>query len=272
MIGQKKLKDEISKINCLDDIPKSIIVQGEAGSGRHTFIEELFAKYSIGIVDIELDFSPELLDYMYTLSIPKVYIIDIDKIAENKRIERFQNTILKFLEEPPEFAWIVVLVEDIESILPTVVNRCQLYKLFPYSVEELRQISNEYNKNYTDSVLKVLKTPGNIINKDISQLNEIFDLAINIVKSIGNATPSNALSIRDKFIRDDNPLDLDIFINIILEEFSVAYNKSNYDNKYFESYIATLKFKKDLKVIGVNKKYLIDNYLVNLKDIYARFS
>ena len=269
MIGQKKLLDKISNIDSLDKISKSIIIQGNKGSGRHTFIKELFGKFSLEILDVDFELS---VDDIYSTSIPKVYLIDIDKLGEERRIERFQNTILKFLEEPPMFAWVVIITEDIESLLYTIRNRCQIYKILPYSLEELREISALYNKNYTDTVLKILKTPGNIITKDISQLNDIFDLARNIVKSIGNATPANALSIRDKFIRDENQLDLDVFINIILDEFYIAYREYNYDEKYFEAYLLTTKFKKDLRVIGINKKYIIDNYLISLKDIYARYS
>lgn len=272
MIGQKKLLDKIKNIDSLDEIPKSIIIQGESGSGRHLFVDKLFNKFDVGIINVDFEFSQELLDYMYVLSVPRVYVIDLDKLGEHKRVERFQNTILKFLEEPPDFAWIVILTENLENVLYTIKNRCRIYKIIPYSIDELRQIATSNDKSYTDNVLKLLRTPGNIINKDISQLNDLFTLSKNVVNSIGVANPSNALSIRDKFFKDDNPLDLDMFINILLNDFFTEYKDSNYNNKYFEAYRLTTQLKKDLRVLGVNKKYLVDNYLISLKDIYARYS
>lgn len=272
MIGQEKLLSKLNKINTLDDISKSIIVVGESGSGRHLFINELFDRFTIDIVNIDFELSLDILNDMYALSIPKVYVVDLDKLGEHKRIERFQNTILKFLEEPPKFAWIIILCSNIDNVLYTIKNRCQIYKIQPYSLRDLRQIADTYNKNYTDNVLKLLRTPGNIIYKDISQINELITLSKTIIESIGNATPANALSIRDKFFREENPLDLDMFIDILYNEIFTYYREKDYSEKYFKMYLLTSQLKKDLRVLGVNKKYLIDNYLLELKDIYARFS
>jgi len=44
------------------------------------------------------------------------------------------NALLKSLEEPPGYAIMMVLARDVESLLPTIVSRCQLIPLCPQPV------------------------------------------------------------------------------------------------------------------------------------------
>ena len=38
------------------------------------------------------------------------------------------NRLLKLLEEPPEKTYIILVAEDLERILPTIISRCQIYR------------------------------------------------------------------------------------------------------------------------------------------------
>ena len=48
-----------------------------------------------------------------------------------------QNTILKFLEEPTSNCIIILLVENLSSLLDTVINRCQVFELEKYDKSTL---------------------------------------------------------------------------------------------------------------------------------------
>jgi len=48
-----------------------------------------------------------------------------------------QNSLLKTLEEPPEYAVIVLLTNSIKSLLDTVVSRCKIIKLKNSDSEEI---------------------------------------------------------------------------------------------------------------------------------------
>ena len=53
-----------------------------------------------------------------------VFIQDAEALNLNSA-----NALLKILEEPPEYALFVLLSDNIQQLLPTIVSRCQKYKL-----------------------------------------------------------------------------------------------------------------------------------------------
>jgi DNA polymerase III subunit delta' len=50
-----------------------------------------------------------------------------------------QNALLKTLEEPPDYAVLIVLTADPELLLPTIVSRCQQMALRPLTTAEVRE-------------------------------------------------------------------------------------------------------------------------------------
>lgn len=62
----------------------------------------------------------------------------IVKNAQNLTPEA-QNALLKTLEEPPRDSQIILLAPNSETLLPTVVSRCQIVKLSPKPQVELSQ-------------------------------------------------------------------------------------------------------------------------------------
>ena len=57
----------------------------------------------------------------------KVYIIN----EAEKMTPQAQNAILKTLEEPPEYAVILLLVSNVNTLLPTILSRCVLLNMKP---------------------------------------------------------------------------------------------------------------------------------------------
>lgn len=72
----------------------------------------------------------------------KVYIIN----EAEKMTPQAQNAILKTLEEPPEYVVILLLVSNVNTLLPTILSRCVLLNMKPvrdslmkkYLMEELQ--------------------------------------------------------------------------------------------------------------------------------------
>lgn len=65
----------------------------------------------------------------------KIYIInDADRMTSQAA-----NSLLKTLEEPPSYATIVLLAEDVNKILPTVFSRCQHIKLSVISRDKIKE-------------------------------------------------------------------------------------------------------------------------------------
>ncbi len=69
----------------------------------------------------------------------KIAIID-DAVAMN---EETANAFLKTLEEPPPKALIVLIVDNLEALLPTIRSRCQTIRFDPLSATDLTDLMLE---------------------------------------------------------------------------------------------------------------------------------
>ena len=261
IVGQQKIKDVINNMNSVDELPKSLIISGDFGMGRHTIYDFICSKFDIQHESIDYELSMDILNAMYDLSIPTLYLVDFDKLSENKRVERFQNTLLKFIEEPPRFAWIIIIIHSSFDVLETIRNRCRIFRLQAYSLSELRELNLLYDKHFSDDDLLLLKTPYNIINTTAKTLAELKALSENIRCNIHRATVSNALSIRTKFEHD---LDINLFTNVFIDSLSRC-DELLTEPRYFDAILLTKELQHSLYVLGVNKNNLIDNYLLKLK-------
>lgn len=91
-------------------------------------------KKSIGIEDIrkQIGETIDLKPYKYEY---KIYIIDQADILT----EQAQNALLKTIEEPPEYAMIILLSKNINAFLPTILSRCVVLTLRPLQKELIRK-------------------------------------------------------------------------------------------------------------------------------------
>lgn len=76
-------------------------------------------KASIGIDDIRLQLNNDIGVKPYS-SPYKIYIID----EADKMTEQAQNALLKTLEEPPAYAVIILLTDNVNRLLSTIQSRC----------------------------------------------------------------------------------------------------------------------------------------------------
>jgi len=86
----------------------------------------------------------EFLEHIYISSVeggPKFFIVD----EANKLLAIGQNAILKTLEEPPEATHILLLAEELSSLLPTVRSRVQVIHMRPLPQRDLETIAKSEN-------------------------------------------------------------------------------------------------------------------------------
>jgi DNA polymerase-3 subunit delta' len=95
-------------------------------------------KLSISVDDIRVQLNGDIQVKPFH-SPYKVYIID----AAEKLTEQAQNALLKTLEEPPEYAVILLLVNNINVILPTILSRCVVLNLKPVDKKRIKEFLME---------------------------------------------------------------------------------------------------------------------------------
>lgn len=107
----------------------------------------------------------------------KVYVIDDADLMS----EESQNCLLKTLEEPPEYAVIILIVSNESRILPTIKSRCVIIKFQPLTSKEIKQVKPEL----ADDLIQLLE--GSLLNaENIEQKKEQYAQLSNLVNVLEN--------------------------------------------------------------------------------------
>ena len=107
----------------------------------------------------------------------KVYVIDDAELMS----EESQNCLLKTLEEPPEYAVIILIVSNESRILPTIKSRCVIIKFQPLTSKEIKQVKPELS----DDLIQLLE--GSLLNaENIEQKKEQYAQLSNLVNVLEN--------------------------------------------------------------------------------------
>lgn len=259
IIGQDKIINRIN--NCtLDTFPHTLMLIGYQGSGKHLISKYIADKFNLDYFDITDDISDGLIEEINLRVNPTLYIIDSSKF---KRAELCENKILKFLEEPTKATFIVVLVESKMSILPTILNRCQVWELEKYTKETLATFAN----NPTDMLLEIAKTPGDVIKAERQNVEEMVALANKIFLNITRANFANILTLVDKLdYKGEEPdkFDFNLFVSALIYSIKNIIIKES-DVKYLNAYNLTNKMLNDTLIFNVLKQNLYEQYLTQLK-------
>lgn len=121
-IGKKKLADELCKIllnsENIDNSPDYINIYPDGNSIKIAQIRKL---------QTDIIIKPHK-DY-------KLYILND---AEKMTIEA-KNALLKTLEEPPEYAIMILITSNKDALLDTIKSRCEILKFLPISLFDLKE-------------------------------------------------------------------------------------------------------------------------------------
>ncbi len=140
--GRKMLADAFAKVlQCSDrkvindtvdacDICKSCL---QADSGNNPDIYHVTHDKTVISVDDIREQINNTIDIKPYMSKYKIYIIP-DAI---KMSDAAQNALLKTIEEPPEYAIIILISENISMLLPTIVSRCVTLNTNPLDKETI---------------------------------------------------------------------------------------------------------------------------------------
>ncbi|MBQ7776112.1 MAG: DNA polymerase III subunit delta [Lachnospiraceae bacterium] len=174
IIGQEQIKEHLQNALSTGKISHAYILNGEKASGKE-FIAKIFAmalQCEAGGVDpcnecrsCKQTLSKNQPDIIYvshekpnTISVDDIraqvnndvsikpysskYKIYIINEAEKMTVQA-QNAILKTLEEPPAYAVIILLVSNIDTLLPTILSRCVTLNMKPVRDELVKKFLME---------------------------------------------------------------------------------------------------------------------------------
>lgn len=162
LIGQEDLVSSLKTAVSEDRISHAYVIQGEKGSGKG-LLAELFAM----AIQCEKDYSepcmecesctkairgnhPDIITVHHekpdTIGVEEIRKQVVDDISirpfsyphkvyiihdASKMTVQAQNALLKTLEEPPEYAVIILTADNADALLPTVRSRCVILNMRP---------------------------------------------------------------------------------------------------------------------------------------------
>ena len=174
IIGNEKIKTELKRAVQNNDILHSYMFIGQEGIGKKKIAKEFartilcetkknncncksctsfkngnnpdFYLISEEGNSIKIDQIRDLIEKAYEKPIAsekKVYIID----NSDKMTVEAQNSLLKTLEEPPDYMVLILITSNIDNILNTVKSRCVKLSFESLSNDEIKEVLNERGLN-----------------------------------------------------------------------------------------------------------------------------
>lgn len=174
IIGQEQIKEHLQNALTTKKVSHAYIINGEKSSGKE-YIAKVFAMAlqcekgelepcqechackqalsnnqpdiirvghekpnTISVDDIRAQINNDVAIKPYS-SPYKIYIVN----EAEKMTPQAQNAILKTLEEPPEYAVILLLTSNVNALLPTILSRCVVLNMKPVADEKVQKFLME---------------------------------------------------------------------------------------------------------------------------------
>ncbi len=152
-----------------------------AESGSHPDIITLIPEKtsSIGVSDIRAQVVNDVAIKPY-YSPRKIYIIP----DANLMTDEAENALLKTLEEPPSYAVIIILSDNKDRLLPTIVSRAVCLQMRAVDNGEIRSFLEKKNPELTDSSAVISFARGNLGRALLLSESEEFKLLLEKLRSI----------------------------------------------------------------------------------------
>ena len=177
MIGQKNNINTLIQWRCNKSVPRFIIISGDIGSGRLTLAKVIIKMINAKgiIMGNSIAEVRETIENAYTITEPTCYIF---RNADDMKNEA-KNALLKVVEEPPNNAYFIMTVQNIDNMLGTIKSRGTVIKMEPYTREELLSATNdEVLLNYCSNIGQI-----QIDKEDIQKSENCVDDVINALKN-----------------------------------------------------------------------------------------
>lgn len=240
----------------LDKLPRTNLICGLEGSGKHSLVEFVVNKFNLLFEDITNLLSFENIQEIYNRPEPYIYLIDVNKLNE-----RSQNIILKLIEEPLKNAYLFLIANSDRQLLPTIKNRCVTYYMEIYSKDYLSLLCDDKD------VLELAQTPGDIqiIVNHKSFLEDTFVICKKLFTKINIASYPNTLSIVGKidFKNTGKGIPIKVFNMILSQVAKRLYFEHNPQMK-FNYYIYTANYLYNCSITSFNAETLFQNYLTKM--------
>lgn len=210
MIGQKNLIAKLKSFN-LTTLPHSILLTGEQGSEQELVCQELASFYGLELKVLD-DVSDEIISSIDESHVQRIYLIDSTILSENN-----QNKILKFFEEPSEYAYIVITSSNDNLLLDTIKTRSYCLKMDRYEESDLRPLCLKD----PELTLSLCTTPGQVEAANHQDIRKMSDFCFKMSYMLDKMSFFEIVTVSDKINFNDeyDKFDLLLFMKCLKKWF-----------------------------------------------------
>jgi len=275
IIGRKRAKSSIINDITYGKISHAYLIVGEVGVGKKIFAKAianaiLCSNFTNGKPCMQCTHCSSVLAngttelYQLNTEATSIKVDDIREVVKNiilkptqsekkvyiiydgeKMTNQAQNSLLKTLEEPPNYGHIIITTNNIEGVLPTIQSRATKIYLGMNSKEEiLNLLISKYGENDINEIAceYAQGSIGKAIDIIESKLfKEIRELANNYVNNLINKNTIACIDCISKI----NATNIEEFLSITI--------------KLFKDIVVFLETQSDIFLINKDKKYIINN-------------
>lgn len=315
VIGNERIVGSLKNIILKDKIPHALLFSGLSGLGK-SIVAQNFIKTVLcsdkknrpcgkcdSCLRVDSNVHPDLINLNNRSSLKIKEIRNLKhKLALSPSISNYKvcllagtdnlteeaaNALLKVLEEPQGNTVIILLTENYESLLDTIISRCVLFEFFPLHEREIRKIILAKNKKIEKDLLEniVLRSSGraemaNSYLQEPSQLKSDDQILTGMLEAVFkssddfqkiNYAAEIAKDYKGKLVYVLNVW-TSFFHQLILDKLGIA---EYFDNRYkgvsdqltlgkVKNVIGELNRAKALLTRNINKKLLLENLFLNI--------
>lgn len=228
VIGHDKQKEMLKNDIEKNKISHAYAFVGPLGVGKTKLAEE-FAKSLLNTEELKLaidykkitkiegkknilvdQIRKEIVEDVYIHPASSNYKVYIVEDAEYLN-EESQNCLLKTLEEPPEYICIILVTQNIQSFLPTIISRVKQIKFETLTNREVKEYCelNDVDNDFSDNMLAYIDgSIGKLVKLTNQEEYDLFKQIEQIVDNIKKKNELQVLKLLDKInFKNTNALD-----------------------------------------------------------------
>lgn len=271
MIGQKQLKSDIDELFINRKFPRFSIFIGPDGSGRKTFIQEnLVPLWEVTYIapDIKVESMRDIVNRAYKIHDCLFIIPDADAMSVAAK-----NALLKVVEECPNNNSFIMTLQDEHNTLSTIRSRATIFHMDNYAPDEIMAYMKlRYTEQAGDdeklSIIKdICEVPGDVDLFCKAGVFQLYGYVEKVVDNIVEVSGANAFKIAEKVDTkgEGNGFDLSLFWRCFQK---VCASKTDFQDKYAEGILITSHYLQDLRVRGINRQFLMDNWILEMREVW----
>lgn len=277
MVGQKEVLKQIDNL-IEKGFPRFIVITGQKGQGKTELAIEISKRMKVPFCNfgIKIDEIREMIEMSYKQTEPIIYLIqNTDKMSIGAK-----NSLLKVIEEPPNNAYFIMELQQIENTLETIKSRCQEIKMGSYTERDICDFLSDIPDIELEDRKIISHAAQNKYQIDLLikyKPKEFFDYVDKVYDNIYKVQSANSFKIAEKLDLKDTGegYDLEMFWNMYIyrcigELFDLmAYPGT--EERWAEADIVdkciriTEKYKQKLNINGINKQSLVDMWILDIR-------